>query len=145
MKKAFVVITTVTLMIGVIGTALSLLFGANTVSYIQTINVNGVTFKTYDFKSYVEQLNYQFNDLSRLELYLPPLSSEDDILTWLKNLLLVVIFATNIFLYPLRIGSYIVGIVLALIGINMQATDNPLHWLVVLFQTITELQIPYPS
>lgn len=145
MKKAFVVVTVVTLMIGVIGTALSILFGANTVSYIQTINVNGVTFRTYDFKSYVEQLNYQFNDLSRLELYLPPLSSQDDILTWLKNLLLVVIFATNIFLYPFRIASYIVGIILALIGINMQATDNPLHWLVVLFQTITELQIPYPN
>ena len=146
MKKPILALITITIVIAVIGTAINLVFGVNTVSYIKTVTANGITFKTYDFKSYLDTLSYQFNDLSKLQLELPPKQDYSEILGVLKEILNVIIFAINIMMYPLRVAMYIIGIILAILGINLQTYDNnPLAWLITLINTLTQLQIPYPN
>ena len=146
MKKAIISILSISILIGVIGSGLNLVFGANTVSYISTVEIHGVAMQKYDFINYLKTLSYQFTDVSKLQLTLPTFNWGGSVLEAIASVGKILVLGINILIYPIRVASYIIGMLLAIVGINTQTYENnPLKWVIVLVNTLTELQIPMPN
>lgn len=135
--------------IGIIGVCLNMLFGYNTVSYIQTYyNEAGIKFYKYDFKSYIENIVTQIGNTARLELSKPTRTWETGEWGAITNDLALIldwlIFLVNIIVYPLRIGGYIIQNLWAILGITYDPdVVNGLDWLYELSYFLQNLQIPY--
>ena len=146
MKRAIISLVSLSILIGVIGSALNFVFGVNTVSYISTVEIHGVTMQKYDFIKYLETLSYQFTDVSKLQLYIPTFDWTSGILEVIVSIGKVLVLGLNILIYPFRIAGYIIGLLLAIVGINTQSyANNPLRWVIQLVNTLTTLQIPMPN
>lgn len=150
-KKALLTLITFIIVLGTIGFALNTLFGLNTVSYITVYNNNGIIMQKYDLWSYIENIRYQFDDISKLAIEVPNLqwNAGNNVYQQMVNGLIqigkCIIMGLNIMIYPLRIAFYIIGVVLALIGLNMQEYgNNPLNWLITLVKAFIDFYIPQP-
>ena len=147
LKKLIIPIIT----LGVVGFSLNLVFGANTIAYLTPINVNGVIMYKYDIYSYINNIKYQFDDISKLVIDFPNLNWTpqsnpiDTVILIIANIARIMLTGVNILIYPLRVAFYIIGVILAIIGLQMniyESTQNPLFWLIYLIKTIIQFQIP---
>lgn len=155
MKNAFVKLTILTILVGVVAVALNTAFNGQVVTYLSTVEYNGIVMKKYDFWAYVQNIQKTFTNTPQLTLALQEREwmTEINLDNWfnvisnnLGFIANILIMTLNLLLYPIRILFYIVQIVLSLLGIptiNGTYTYNPLKWLIDVVKTLTTLQIRY--
>ena len=158
MKKAIIPIITFTIMIGVIALSFNTAFGNQTITYIEKIRYTTGNTHFYYWKftwwDYLYNVQLTTTDLSVLQFDMPTRTWDtmSNSFTWEalgNNLALIldyIIMAINILLYPLKIGSYLLRNILALLGINQDTNNqyNGLAWLVIFVRDIlSRIVIPY--
>lgn len=151
MAKKFVTLMLAVCVLGVIALALNQILGnVINLSYKEQIGNTGLYWQRYDTWAYIQNLKNSFRNTTELSLNLPTREWEysNSGWGWLSNdlalLLDYIILVINILLYPLRIGFYMVQIIMSLIGIDtINYANNPLKWLIDLTYRIKSLQIPY--
>lgn len=153
--KALKTVAIVFVIIGTIGIAINMLFGYNTISFLQRQRVEqlDVWIWQFDALSYIKNIETSINDLSRLQLQLPTRQwiYNADLTNWPIVLMLnmgtmvdYIILVLNILLYPLKVGAYVVRQILAFIGVNiLDTTNNPMKWLIDFVNNIMNASIPY--
>ena len=153
--KPFITIMSFLVIIGVVGVALNLGLGNQTVMYLTKtkIDASGLYAYEFNFYSYLDNLRMAISNTTELQLELPTRQWEwmTDIWNWeplgndLALILDYLIFGLNCLVYPLRIGAYLIRNILAILGINMSTNYayNGMAWLVQLSQFLISIQIPY--
>ena len=145
------------IILGTIAVALNLLFGNNTIQFVQKQQINGtwLTWYSYDIQGYVRNLETTITDTTDLQLILPTrtwIDTDASMITsefWDalgNNLALIldyIIMAINILIYPLKVGGYVLGIVLSLFGIELTNESSDIYWLCNISQIFKALSIPY--
>lgn len=155
--KTFKKIVKYIIILGSIGVALNYLFGNNTIPYIQRVQIEGtwLTWLRYDLNGYIRNLETSTTDTTALQLIMPTR-------VWLQtsasmveqefwdvlgnNMALIldyIIMALNILIYPLKVGGYVLGIILSLLGINLNNTESDIYWLCQIVNSFKTLSIPY--
>lgn len=141
--------------IGTIALGINLLFGENTISYIENIEIMGETYKRFDFYKYITTITSSFEDLSYLSLDLPTRQWQDINSNILQNefwedlgndlavIVNYIIMGINILCYPFKITGYVLKVVLALLGVNIYNTNSNIYWLVKFANETQHLSIPY--
>ena len=134
------------------------IFGGSTITYIDTYETSyGITFYKINFFAYLNNLQTSLTNTDVLSISLPEREWTDitaNILEeqfWVdlgNNLALIldyIILITNITLYPIRIGGYILKNALAIIGldVNTPNTEGGLYWLIYFSKLLTILEIPF--
>jgi hypothetical protein len=123
-----------------------MIFGANTIPYIETQRINGILIHNYNIWGYLENLRQSFTGTTILNLDIPTRQWSQD---WFNNFALILdwgLFAINLALYPFRILAYSLRCVLAIAGLPMVNTpaNYTLKWLIDLVNGfITFPQIPF--
>lgn len=151
MTKKILILMLAVCILGVVALALNQILGnVISLSYKEEIGNTGLYWQKYSTWSYIQNLKNAFRDTTELSLNLPTRTwqGSGDGWGWLSNdlalILDYIILVINILLYPLRIGFYMVQIVMSLIGIDtINYANNPLKWLIDLTYRIKSLQIPY--
>lgn len=152
--KSLTKLAVVLIVIGVLGLAFNNAFGYETIMYLQKQQINMIDGNHFyiwkiDFWHYIENIQLTTSNLSVLEFKLPTRQWIDEWTAIPNNIAVVVnyiIVAINVLLYPLKIGSYLIMNILAILGINtnLNATHNGLKWLVIFVQDILgQIAIPY--
>lgn len=153
--KPFITIMTFLVIIGVVGVALNLALGNQTVMYLTKtrIDASGLYAYEFNFYNYLDNLRMAISNTTELNLELPTRTWQAMTLTDFgtalgNNLALMldyIIFGLNCLIYPFRIGGYLIRNMIALIGINMSTNYayNGMAWLVQLSQFLIDIQIPY--
>lgn len=142
MKKLFITIITTSILIGVIGLSINLLWGNETVSYLTSFTENNIVYYKYDFYSYLKNIKISTLDTSILQLKLHTRTWTNDIVNNLAYMLDTLIVPINILLYPIRVSAYMGRTLLSIVGIDIQ-TENGLSWLIDTMNVLINLQIPY--
>lgn len=151
MKQILLKVSTVIIILGVMGLGINAVFGMNTVIYLQQAEINGVLVYKFNGFAYIENIYNTFTNVAELQLHLPTDEwSQTDNLSDIGNNLAYmfnrIIMVFNITLYPIRIIFYIIEIIVSLIGIPTQTgvyESNNLAWLVTIAKFLTNLHIPY--
>lgn len=151
MKRTITTIIVFVILVGTLGVSLNMLFGYNTITYLERYRQTstGLWFYRYNFTGYIENISNVFNDTTPLTLVLPTRAwdGSGSIASISNNLAVIldyIIVLLNVLLYPLRIGAYTLRLTLSVIGLNMNNTpNNNIKWLVDLINTLIPLQIPY--
>ena len=160
MKRQFIKIISFTILIGVLALAFNTAFGSNTITYLQKIQVNRFYARFYMYKldmwGYIRNLQLSTTDLSILRFDMPTKQWQTEIedITQFFNVITnnlcvildYIIMILNIMLYPLRVGAYVIRNMLAILGVNIDTTDqnNGLAWLVIFVNDILgRIVIPY--
>lgn len=156
MMRLFKKIIKYTIILGVIGFCLNMIFD-NAIGFLQIERYNGVLIYRYDYFSYMENLRQSFTGTTELTLELPTriwqntnanMINEEFWEVMGNNLALIfdyLIFALNILLWPLRLMAYFLRGVLAIIGLNViSPQESTLKWLIDLVNNMVNfIQIPY--
>ena len=152
MRRAIMPVIYFTIIIGFIALTLNMTIGKNTISFLYpSEQSNGILMWKYDLASYVKNIKDNATAVTELEITLPPREWEDlSILEFGEqlgnNLALIldwIIFIVNIFIYPLRIGAYLLRNFMAIIGINVTTPNqNGLWWLRQIVNFLVSLEIP---
>lgn len=145
-------ISIVVILIGTIGVALNILFGQNTITYLEIYKPTGsnLTFFKYNFWNYIDNIRTSIQDTTRLSLQNNPRTwsnagTWDGLVNNLAYILNVIVLGLNVLMYPFRIAGYIIKTILAFSGINVINPEqtNGLKWLVELVNFLQVLAIPY--
>ena len=144
------------ILIGVFGVAINMLFGYNTVAFLEKYRIEGgLWLYKIDTFGYMQKLQNSFTDTAVLKLDLPwrtwhNLDADNVIdnltrLGWNLQLMVdYIIFILNIIIYPIRLGSYIIRNILAVLGIRVTgAEQSGLYWLIQLVNAMGMVKIPY--
>lgn len=149
-------VITWTIIIGVIGFAINLAW-PNTISFL-TKEFNSYSqaqpYWKYDFRAYIQNMGIAAQKTTYLKIKLPTRQWEnngieiigllDDIINNLCVIMDWGLFAINIMLFPFRVICYLVQILLAFVGINIDVTNNHgFSWLISLTNYLIPIQIPY--
>ena len=124
--------------IGVIGIALNIIFGSETIGYIQSHNNGYITYYTFDFGSYFKNVSMQIQNYYDLSLQTPSDTGDG-----FKNIANYLIMGINVLLYPIRVGGYIIRVVFTIMGINMTNPSQNIQWLVDFINATVGLTINY--
>jgi len=151
MKNLILRIFTFTIIIGVVALAFNNIFGNETITYLQKERItmlNGQSFFMWkiDWWGYVNNLQLATTNTSVLELKLPTREWNNDVANDLALLIDFVILLANILLYPIKLGAYLLQNIMAILGVNTDATNNNngLAWLVIFVRDILgRISIPY--
>ena len=117
----------------------------------ELIGNSAVSWYRIDLNRYVENLQYQISDTTRLELEMPTRqwsnssSFETFYASLINNLALIldyIIWIINIIIYPMRLGGYMMRFFIALLGINTDSTSS-LYWLGQFMNNLISMAIPY--
>lgn len=149
MQRAIWKVSMAIMIVGILAIGLTTIFGYNTVTFLERVNINGIWIWKIDASQYLQEIQTSITNVARLEMVQNPRqwinSGEwDAIINNLAFILDVIIFALNIMLYPFRIGGYIIQVALSLIGLPVLSyTDaHPLSWLLNLCKYLVSLSIP---
>lgn len=141
------------LIIGVIGVSLNILFGNNTMIFVHRELITGTSMTWWKFDSlgYIKQLQTSITDTTKLQLEIPnkhwmPVDGTDwynDLGHDLSILVDYVILLINVFIYPMKLGGYLMRFVLAILGLNFADPESGVYWLGSIANTLLNFQIPY--
>lgn len=147
-----------TIIIGVMGYALNTIW-PNTITFLATKTTNPmpnfqVNIKTFNFQNWLQNISIAASKTTELTLKMPTRTWTSDANLFnifdmlVNNLALILdygILAINIVMFPFRIIAYIVELLLAFIGFNINNTEgNAFKWLMELLSWfINRLEIPY--
>lgn len=149
-------IITWTIIIGLIGFAINKQW-PNTISFLSKEFNSFSTaqpYWKYDFREYVKNLGIAAQKTTDLAIELPTrkwesdgwelISILDDIINNLCVMLDWGLFAINIMLFPFRVICYLVQILIAFVGINIDPTNNnAFSWLIKLTNYLIPIKIGY--
>lgn len=146
------------IILGVIAIALNFVFGNNTIPYIQKQPIADSTWMVwykYDLNGYLRNLETTITDTTELKLQMPTrvwmytvagiLEQEfwDVFVNDLAVILDYIIMILNVLIYPLKVGGYVLGIVLSFLGVNLYYEESDIHWLCEIALSFKALSIPY--
>lgn len=156
MNKIILKLLIGTIIIGIIAIAINTVFGSETITYLQkerlTLSNNYIWYMwKFDFWGYIKNIETTATNGSVLVFDLPTREWENvqNLSDLGNNIALLVdylIMVINIILYPLRLGSYLLQNVLAILGVNTDTTNakNGLSWLVIFVRDVLgNIIIPY--
>lgn len=157
MKNLLLKIITFTIVLGIIALAINNTFGSATFVYLRKVNIMYVNGQpTYMWKldlwNYIKNIQTTASNPSVLQFELPTRQWDSTVQSYqdfTNNLALVVdyiIVILNVILYPLKVGSYLLQNILAILGINTNTSDanNGLAWLVIFVRDmLSKVVIPY--
>lgn len=117
-------------------------------TYISTIlqlrEYNGIKIYQIDLMKYIRSVESSIKSISTLTLQIPQRYIGVNLLNALINLTNWLLLIVNFLLYPLRLGSYLLLNIMAILGINTQVGHNHgLTWLINFANSIKDLAIPY--
>lgn len=146
-KNVFISISSILIIWGIIGMALNRIFyvhgEATIITYLEPIEMNGLTLWKMDIWSYIENIRANITDVASLELKAPTRQFNVDIVNNLKVIVDYLIFIINIIIYPIRLGGYMMRFGFTIIGYNFTTPPPQIKWLVDLINGIVTAQIPY--
>lgn len=157
MKNLVLKVITFTIILGIIALAINHAFGSATFVYLRRVNVfylNGEPQYMWklDLWNYVKNIQTTASNPSVLQFELPTRQWDSTVQSYqdfTNNLALVVdyiIVVLNVLLYPLKVGSYLLQNILAILGINTNTSDpnNGLAWLIIFVRDmLSRVVIPY--
>lgn len=149
-------ITIWTILIATMAMALNFIW-PNTISFLTTraSNFDNAIYYVYDFKGYLRNIEFSAQKITNLQLQMPTREWQTGaweligIVSQIGNNLAVIldyiILALNIVIYPFRVMSYVIQLIMAVIGFNMSSMDNnSFAWLKELTEWFIErFAIPY--
>lgn len=143
------------IILGTIGIALNILFGANTMIYVNRSIILGtnLTWYKFDILAYKNQLEIAIKDTTILQLKTPTKRMWNiDITNWgdaivhnLKVIVDYIIFIINIILYPFKIGGYALRFALSLLGLNYTSEASSVYWMGQLANGLVSVEIPFTT
>ncbi len=139
------------IVLGIVALAINSVFGAETFIYLRretVAQINGTNYNMWklDLYSYIKNLETSASNASILELKLPTRTWNNDIANNLALIMDFLILIINVLLWPLKVGSYVLTNILAILGINNDTENarNGLSWLVIFVRDIlSRISIPY--
>lgn len=157
MKNLILKTVTFTIILGIVALAINHAFGSATFVFLRKVNimyVNGEPQYMWrlDVWNYIKNIQTTASNPSVLQLVLPDREWDSTVQSYqdfTNNLALVVdyiIVVLNVLLYPLKVGSYLLQNLLAILGINTNTSDpnNGLSWLVIFVRDmLSKVVIPY--
>ena len=150
-------ITIWTIIIGVMGYALNYIW-PNTITFLEPVTAHpmsnfSVDIQTFNFHAWFENLSIAASKQTTLTLDMPTRKWISDpgifeIFEMLVNNLALIldymILAINVAIFPFRLIAYIVQLVMAFVGLNVNSPNSAFKWLFDLIDWfINRLQIPY--
>ena len=151
MSKLIGKILVFTIVMGIVAFALNTVFGHDTVLLLSKeahYLPNGAKWYMWKFNwwEYVSNLHTTVTDASVLQFKLPERQWDNNVANNLALIMDYLIVIINVIIYPLKLASYLLQNVLALLGINMDATNenNGLAWLVIFARDmLSKVVVPY--
>ena len=135
------------LVIGVIAVAINLAFGrSNTMMYVEELEYNVIHIYKYNLQNYLLNIQTNLSNVVNLSIKRPERNWNSDIINDLALILDYILYGLNLFMWPLRLGAYIVRFLFTILGVNMNGLDpnNAFNWLARLINTfINNLQFNY--
>lgn len=144
-----------TIILGVVGFIFISMFGTQAIIFINSRQVNGLTFYSIDVLAYTKNLKDSIGGISALIFPLPNRKWENitgnvlqeqfwkSLVNNLAMILNMIIVLANALLYPLKVGAYAVKQVLAILGVNMSDSGHGLTWLVYTANILINMKCSY--
>jgi len=155
MKNKIAIIFTFVIVVGVLALAFNTILGRDTIMLLEKERIVAGTTSFYIYKidigKYIQNIQLATSNISILVFDMPSrqfvaVQTLSDIGNNIAVLIDYVIMIINVMLYPIKIGSYLLQNVLAIVGINNDTTNinNGLAWLVIFVRDIlSRIVIPY--